>query len=435
MQRPPNVLIVVTDDQRNDGTMAMMPATKRLFARQGRSYPNAFATTPLCCPSRASIFTGRYVHNHGVLLSTARHVRLLDQETTIQARLKTAGYRTGMFGKYLNEWDLARDPPHFDEWAIFGRSDPDGYAGGKWNVDGSLETVEQYSTTYLARRADAFLETATGDKRPWLLFISTTAPHDPSIPHSRDETAPVPRWKGNPATREEDLTDKAPFVQKCARPETRKRLCGYANKLPRERAAQLRTLIAVDEMIDSIFGKLERLGEADDTLAFFLSDNGYMWGEHSLRQKMWPYSQSVDIPFFMRWPARVRGGTIDRRMVSTLDITPTVLDAAGTPNESRMVDGRSLLDGNWRRVAILTEFWGSYGRPSWAAINAPGFRFIEYYGNDDRTVTFREYYDLRVDPWELKNLLGDREPANDPKVEDLSEKLRLLRRCAGTRCP
>ena len=121
----PNVLIFLTDDQRS-GTMAVMPSTLQRFGEEGTTYAHAFATTPLCCPSRASIFSGRYAHNHTVQSNQHGAEQDFDQNATMQAYLQGAGYRTGIFGKYFNAWDLSEDPAFFDRWAI---ESPNGYTG------------------------------------------------------------------------------------------------------------------------------------------------------------------------------------------------------------------------------------------------------------------------------------------------------------------
>jgi arylsulfatase A-like enzyme len=111
-----------------------MPATRRWFRAGGTYFRRAVATTPSCCPSRASIFSGRYAHNHEVLSGKPGYAERLNQSATVQHYLRDAGYRTAIYGKYLNNWDLGRDPPHFDDWAIFANSSDHGYYDGTWNV-------------------------------------------------------------------------------------------------------------------------------------------------------------------------------------------------------------------------------------------------------------------------------------------------------------
>ena len=129
----PNILVIVTDDQRATETLGVMEATRRLFMKRGRRDKNAFTTTPVCCPARASIFTGQYAHNHGV--KENGEMQNLVQEHTVQRYLHDNGYRTSIFGKYGNGWSVRRDPPHFDRWATFSSSSTH-YRNGVWNVNG-----------------------------------------------------------------------------------------------------------------------------------------------------------------------------------------------------------------------------------------------------------------------------------------------------------
>jgi arylsulfatase A-like enzyme len=419
--QPPNILVIMTDDQRPSGTLSVMPATRRLFVEGGTKFENALATTPMCCPSRATLFSGRYAHNHGVLLNVEENPEGFHQMQTSQKYLGDSGYRTGIFGKYLNGWDLTRDPPHFDDWAIFSNSAPDGYHNGMWNVDGQLQRISDYSTTYIRERALDFI--GDTDRRPWLLFLHTAAPHPPFTPEPRYQGAPVPRFKPNPAVKETDLSDKHPFVRRLqTRPETARS----------ERRKQLRTLMSVDDLVEEVLRLVDERGETENTLVFFLSDNGFLWGEHGLTRKMVPYEESVGIPLLMRWPETVSPGRVDSRLVATNDVPATIVDAAGLESREPM-DGRSLLD-DWDRERLLLEFWAAHGRPTWAATRTKTDVYIEYYKRDAETVTYREFYDLRNDPFQTRNLADFAEG----RELDLKARARTLaadRRCRGLNCP
>jgi arylsulfatase A-like enzyme len=181
-------------------------------------------------------------------------------------------------------------------------------------------------------------------------------------------------------------------------------------------------------------GVLAATDQDADTLVFFLSDNGYLWGEHGVGKKMLPYTPSITIPLMVRWPGRVDAGARDDRLAATIDVAPTILDAAGIePNPEVAIDGRSLLD-EWDRERLLIEFWAAYGRPTWAGLRSRSFLFAEYYKRDDETVTFQEYYDLANDPWELDNLLVDPVP-KEVAVDVLHDQLAKARTCAGETCP
>ena len=422
-EQPPNVLIFVTDDQRA-GTLDALPSVKRQFQGQGVSFPNAFATTPICCPSRATIMTGRYAHNHGVKYFQPYK---LDQRSTLQRHLAEAGYETGFFGKYLNGWSLPDDPPYFDQWAVFPQSSPLIYSGGRWNVDGVVRRILSYSTHYLGRRIESFLGSQERDEdaSPWLLYVSVPAPHLPFVGEPNRKDARVPAWKPSPALFD-DISDKPRYVarRKARRCDLK---CGR-----RTRRAQYRALRPVDDLITRVFDELKSLGESTNTLAFFTSDNGAHWGEFGLSGKRYPYRYSVRVPLLMRWPQRLQP-RVDRRLVANLDIGPTVLDATGI--EAADMDGRSLLE-RWNRPRLLLEHWGIPQVPQWASLVSKRFQYIEYYRGPRTSKPFaREYYDLRGDKWQLHNLLADPSSLGRHKLRTLHRRLKHDRRCSGSSCP
>jgi arylsulfatase A-like enzyme len=420
--RRPNVLIILTDDQRA-GTLGVMPSTSAWFAAGGTTFPDGTTPIPLCCPARATLFTGRYAHNHGV--TTNRGSSL--PQPTLQRRLSQAGYATGLAGKYLNGWPLWRDPPDFDRWAMLLR----GYAGTRFNLDGRVRRVGRYSTDVIAERAVRILDGfEDDDRRPWFLVVAPNAPHQPFLPAPRHASASVPPWEPSPATTEEDRSDKPPSVQASwTAPADVQAL----------REAQLRTLLAVDELVDRVMRTLVELGEDRRTLAFFVSDNGYLWGEHGLVDKRYAYPESVGIPYLVRWPGRLTPGAVDPRAASLVDVAPTVLHAAGVPPRGMRLDGRSLLSA-WERDRMLFEYFPDppFPVPAWAAIRTTSSLYVEHYGADGVTVSFVEYYELRDDPWLLENLLADGDPSTGPAPEVLSSLAIALardRRCAGTTGP
>jgi arylsulfatase A-like enzyme len=420
---PPNILVIVTDDQRaGPETMAVMPKTSKYFVDEGVEFTNAIATTPVCCPSRASIFTGRYAHNHNVRSNAETEAGNLNQETTVQHYLQDkAGYRTGIVGKYLNGWDITVPPPHFDEFAIT----RGGYFKGRFGVgvDGVQKVRRDfgYSTNYVRRRATRFINRAeSNDDQPWLLFVTPFAPHSPSTPPPRYEHAPVPKFELNPGMLEEDLSDKPPQYLDY---ET-----AFDRKLQNSRRhRELRTLMPVDDMVQRLMKTLRRTVEPN-TLVFFMSDNGYMWGEHGLSAKATAYDPSISIPLMMRWEGHLLPAQ-DPRLAANIDITPTILEATGVSPDTSL-DGRSLLQ-QWDRNSILTEVYGAISRPElrWASILSHDYQYVEYYGDDETITRFREYYDLANDPWQLENLLGDDDSSNDPDIAALSTQLATYRTC------
>ena len=480
--RKPNVLIFLTDDQRSEGTVEVMPKMKKWFLSGGSDggdltaggtwFPQAIGTTPLCCPGRTSLFSGLYSHN--TLIEHNCCVRdVYDQGRTVQAYLgrPEAGYDRGIFGRFMN-WNTWLNPPFFDKWAI-------AHAGNYFAPDTNEQGVRkgggfaprQYSTSYFRDRATNFLdEQEQADSKPWLLHVAPYAPHLPATPDTQYDASnypqsELPAYQQTPAQLETDRSDKPPWVQQWSVDQN-----VFGTNPEGTRLRQLRTLKSVDDAVDDILTKLEQSGEAADTLAFFTSDNGYLWQDHGLTNKSKPYLDSVRVPFFMRWPAnpKVRRNATDPRLVANIDVAPTVMDAAGvTPDPGKPMDGVSLLDRTQQRDRMLAEYWGDLNNapdeetgvssfageagaqglpkwkvPPWASTITRDYHYTEYYDDEGTQPTFREFYDLRPghDPYELTNLYGsDGDPSNDPatmpSAATLSAQLARDRLCTGAQCP
>lgn len=397
-----------------------MPKTKRIFTDGGVRFSDAYVTTPLCCPSRASIFSGQFVHRHGIRRN--QDGWKVDRITMIQQRLRRNGYGTAFFGKYFNYRPIEKDPLGFDRWATTGN---DAYYNATWNVNGMVRTVPTYSTTYIGDKGAHYLQRMERkDGRPWMMVLSTSAPHGPQTPEPRYAGAAVPSWDGNPATRDRRLGDKPKYVRED--PEA----FGAPHGV---REAQLRTLLSVDDMVGRVFRAMGKLNERRRTLAFFVSDNGMLWGEFGMTGKTHAYTPSIKVPMLMRWPGHMGSDNVDGRLVTNLDIVPTILDAADRP--VRGVDGRSLLR-NWRREAMLLEYWKTapFPTPRWNSLRTKRYQYVEYRSPKGKIV-FREYFRLGRDPWQLHNLLGDGKRGNNPDVDRLARRLHRLMRCRGDSCP
>jgi arylsulfatase A-like enzyme len=419
----PNVLIVITDDQRIE-SMGPMRRTRAWFRQGGTEFVNGFATTPLCCPSRASIFTGRYAHNH--LVKTNADANELDPKSTLAYYLKQDGYQTAIVGKYLNSW--TGQPSHFEEWHTFEHRA--GYKNVPFNSNGVVHKVTRYSTDYLSSRARGLVRGFEAeDAMPWFLVVGTWAPHTPANAEKEYRRTKVGRWDGNPAVFEEDRSDKPGFVQD--------KEAGFkgGKKL---RTRQLRTLKSVDDLVDRLFGTMTRMEETNDTLAFFISDNGIAWAEHGMKTKATPYFPAVRIPMLARWPGHIAAAAREDGLVANIDVAPTVLDAANiVPDPEFPLDGRSLLEPA-ERDRLLLEFQGGNnhaGVPTWAATLAGEEQYVEYYDDATGAIVFREYYDLVNDPFQLTNMLADADTENDPPLDEqrkLSLQLSRDRACSGT---
>jgi arylsulfatase A-like enzyme len=423
---PPNILFIITDDQRaTDDTMQVMPKTLQWFRDGGTEFTQAYATTTACCPSRASIFSGRYTHNHGVRQNDSS--QNLDQRFTLQHYLRSNGYLAGIYGKYFNAWNLNRSPPDFDKWGIWstGYGPPIGV-----NEQGTVKSVDKYATTYISDSAVDFIQNAeSNDAQPWFLELTTTAPHAPFLPDSQYVDAPTPPYNQKPSYFEADRSDKSPYLQ--MRHDDEDTILG-------DRIQQLRTLMSVDDMVDRVMQKLQATGEDSNTIVVFASDNGYSWGEHGFEAKGEPYLESVQIPMFLRWPGHVAAGATDSRLVANIDLPVTALDAAGiTPD--RPMDGRSLL-GSYARQHLLLDFYGFGGQHllrDWGAILTHDYQYIDWFDStpSESSIRFREYYDLNSDPYQLTNALSDGNPGNDPDTSALDAQLVQDLSCSGSSCP
>ncbi|MGW2885609.1 sulfatase family protein [Streptomyces griseoruber] len=410
----PNILFVLTDDQPKDTDWAL-PRTIDWLGRDGVTFERAHANTPLCAPSRASIMSGRYAHHHGVL--DTRHPTHLDQHTTVQRQLREAGYRTGLFGKYLNYWHPADNPPHFDEWLL---QEPVAYVDGHYNDGGTVRTIPGYNTTVIKDRALAFIERSRTDTRPWFAYVATRAAHEVNIPDGTYARTRVPSWKGRPSVFETGKLDKPPFLRTADHSFAEGRAL---------RARQLRTLLSVDDAMRDFRDKLRELGQLENTLVVFTSDHGLAWGDHGWLRKSVPYRPSLEVPFLMSWPAGglAKGGR-DDRLTCHVDIAPTLLAAAGiTPDTPH--DGHSLLDARNDRHHVLAEWWWNRQDKvpihTWASYVGKNEQYTEYYrgrlDTDGRPqgsgeVLFREYYDLRADPYQLTNLLHLSSPDDERRL-------------------
>jgi arylsulfatase A-like enzyme len=424
----PNVLVIVTDDQRN-GTMVAMPKTLQWLGNGGVTFDQGYVTTPSCCPSRASIFSGRYVHNHGVVQQGLG--LKLDQRSTMQRHLKEGGYFTAMAGKFLNKWNIGTRPPYFDRYAVAGG----GYYDKYWGIDGTVKRIPTYTTTFIGNKAVEYLTAfnQSNDAKPWFLYLATFAPHLPRVAETKYADATFAPWAKTPAVNE-NVSDKPAYL--------RWRSPVPDSTIQQIRTEQLRTLLSVDDMVDRVMRTLQTQGELDNTLVIYLSDNGYPWGEHRLPDdlKFVPYTEMVQVPFFARWPGHLAAGTHDNRLVANIDIKPTVLAAAGiTPDPAYPLDGHSFLTTGGRSRAFTEYFFDKINSPgikTWASIRTATYQYIENYDQASLNGgTFREYYDLTKDPWMLTNLYRDGNAANDPPIAPLSSQVAADRKCAGTTCP
>lgn len=425
-QSRPNILLVNTDDQRYD-SMAVMPKTRRWFS-DGVELPRFQVAIPSCCPSRADMLTGRYPHNNGVLRQD--DALKLETKTILPYYLKQTGYRTAMTGKFLISWPTETAPPSFDRYATIQGGYEDYYAFIDGHSEHLVRTDAQprnYSTLWLGDQLRRYLRGfEADDDKPWFAYYAPQAPHN-----SNGLAKPEPRYANARvdnclAANETDRSDK---------PEQVRWRDYNADRYRSECQSQLRALMSVDDVMDEVLTQLEADGELDNTLVIYTSDNGYLWGEHGLDSKFMPYLPAVRVPFLMRWDGHVPAGS-DNRLGVNVDIAPTILDAAGVSlgSDKPRMDGESLLRPSGRKTVFTEYFQDDANGPhwTWAATYDGNVHYVEYRRNDGGTV--REYYDLKADPAENLNLLGDSSKANDPpatEITSLSSRLSALRSANG----
>ncbi len=480
--RPPNIIVIVTDDL-DARSATCLPNVQTLLAAEGVTFANAFATTPLCCPSRASILRGQYAHNHGVLSNSGENggfptfYRLGDEESTVATWLQDAGYRTALVGKYLNRYPkgaaASHIPPGWDKWTAFASSDEDEggsyYSGYALNVDGDTvfygQQPAEYSTDVLTAEATDFVDRSVTSGDPFFLYIGPFAPHGPSTPASRHTGAfadvQAPR---TPSFDETDVSDKPAWVQALP-PLSADQTALLDDRYQR----RLRSLLAVDEMVASLVETLSATGALDNTYILFMSDNGYHLGEHGIPVgKQSPYDESLRVPLIVRGPG-VPAGVVEDAIALNIDLAPTFAELAGA-SPAAFVDGRSLVPllhgeapAGWRHGFLvehydrtLPEQWGTPGpvpmeeasldadqqeleeadgdevtgvtpidSPPYLGLRTEQYLYVEYASGE------RELYDMRADPYQLQNLASTADPA---LLADLAAALDHLRVCAAATC-
>ena len=439
----PNILVLETDDQTFE-SMAVMSKTRELIGAQGTTFTRSFANYALCCPSRSTLYTGQYAHNHGVVTNTPPNggFTRLDTSNWLPIWLQAAGYRTMHVGKFLNGY--GRDappsvPPGFTDW--HGTVDPSTYGFYGYTVyeNGTRRTYPGvYSTDFIAARAGELVAAAAPAAQPFFMSVAFVAPHS-GRPREPDDLpgiatpAVAPKYANafagtalpQPASfNEVDVSDKPLAMQ--ARPRLTPARVAAIQEAYQQR---LESLLSVDDAVASIVSTLRSTGELDNTLILFTSDNGFFHGEHRIPTgKVLAYEPSIHLPLLMRGPGVPRGATA-KQLVTNADLAPTIVDAAdATP--ARAQDGRSLLEllaepgTEWGRE-LLIEGGNAQGL-TFSGLRNYRWKYVEY---ADGQV---ELYDLEHDPDELTSLHP--EPEFAALRARLAARLAVLRTCAGRSC-
>ena len=399
----PDILLVITDDQRSD-TLDLMPLVQQRIVDRGMTFANAFVVNALCCPSRASILTGLYSHSTGVYRQAPPYGRFesFDDASTLATWLDDLGYRTGYFGKYIDGGQhfllTGYVPPGWDEWAVFVHA---AYYDYKLSVNGAIEShgrePEDYSTHVLAARAADFIRTSDD---PLFMVFAPAAPHAPGTPAPQDADAPVlPETWRPPNHNEADVSDKPPWLRAIPPLEEEDRAA-----LDAARRSQIRSLSSVDRSVSLLLDELRATGRLERTLIVYTSDNGLAWGEHRWNKKEVPYEESIRVPFVVRYDPIVTTPGVEDRIALNIDIAPTIARLAGV--EAIAADGRSLLPllrrdaRSWRTDFLIEHLQGSNPVTTYCAVRTERFLYVRYRDG------FTELYDLETDPFELTNVSG-----------------------------
>ena len=427
-----NVVFILADDHRFDALSFMghqFAETPNMdsLAANGVHMKNAFVTTSLCSPSRASILTGLYTFRHRVI----DNQRLVPDGTLFFPQyLQKAGYATGFVGKWHMGADNDKPRPGFDYWVSFkGQGHyfaptPD-YT---LNFNGKRVKQEGYITSELTDYALDFLKQQTDRDKPFCLYLSHKAVHANFTPEDKYENK---------------FTDK-PF----SRPASEVKPVGNDRNIPRWRLDQRNSwhgvdfpyhsdlniekyykryceaLCSVDDSVGIVLQQLKDMGIHDETMVIYMGDNGFMFGEHGLIDKRVAYETSIRVPMLLQCPELFEGGSTVDKMVANIDIAPTIMEAMGLEKPSHM-DGESFIElaqGKevpWRDYFLYAYYWEKNfpQSPTVFSIRSDKYKYISYYGLWDTD----EFYDIQADPEEQNNLLHD--PAYKSRVKQMEGKL------------
>jgi N-acetylglucosamine-6-sulfatase len=427
-----NVVFILADDHRYDAMsfmghpLARTPQMDRM-ASEGAHMANAFVTTSLCSPSRASILTGLYTFRHRVI-DNNRNVPV--GTIYFPQYLQEAGYRTAFIGKWHMGEHNDNPRPGFDYWVSFqGQGSylsPDEHY--TLNVNGERVPQEGYITDELTGYAVNWLEQQRDSGQPFFLYLSHKAVHANFTPADRHagmlEDVPWERPQTEALTR--NMQDLQPRWLRDQRNSWHGVDFPYHSNLNIEKyyKAYCETLMAVDESIGTVMTQLDKMGLADDTLVIYMGDNGFMFGEHGLIDKRVAYETSIRVPMLMRCPDLFKGGRVVDEVVANIDIAPTIMEAMGLRSPAHF-DGQSvlpLLRGEeipWRDYFLYVYYWEKNfpQSPTVFSLRGDRYKYITYYGLWD----VDELYDLQDDPDETRNL--HYEPGYADIVADMETRL------------
>ena len=461
----PNIVFILTDDQELTlGSLDFMPRTRALIAAQGTTFASHFVPLSLCCPSRSTILTGQYPHNHKVYTNFPpdggyeRFDELGHESTTMATALHAAGYRTALFGKYLNDYPGTEDPSHvpagWDEWASPVAGSP--YASYRYTLNENGKRVKyggtaaDYMTDVLSGKATDFVRRTAGTGQPFFLYLATYAPHKPSTPARRHANLfPGLQAPRTPSFNESNVTDKPARIR-----ALRRLKAGQIAVIDALYRKQRQALQGVDEAVAALVQSLQDTGQLANTYVVFTSDNGFHMGQHRLEPgKYTPYETDVHVPLMIRGPGVPAGATVTS-LTASVDLAPTFAELAGAVLPLAP-DGRSLVPflqgqatpAGWRQEVLLEQFAfppappttdasvfeptdpqdekAVTAYPAHVGLRTADFKFVEYETGE------REVYDLHADPDETTNL-RNRLPL--AWLNSLSAIAHGLAQCVGATC-
>ena len=430
--KPRNVVFILSDDHRYDAMGFMghqFAETPHMdsMARNGVHLKNAFVTTSLCSPSRASILTGLYTFRHRVIDNN----RLVPEGTLFFPQwLQKAGYATGYVGKWHMGGHHDNPRPGFDYWMSF-KGQGTYYPPGPHytvNVNGKRVKQDGYITDVLTSHALEFLRQQEDADKPFFLYLSHKAVHA--------NFTPEPKY-------EDKFADK-PF----ARPASEKQMKENSRNLPRWLLDQRNSwhgvdfpyhsalniekyykryceaLCSVDDSFGAVLAQLKKMGIHDQTLVIYMGDNGFMFGEHGLIDKRVAYETSIRVPMLMQCPDLFKGGTVVDKVVANIDIAPTIMEAMGLKKPAHM-DGASFIpvaqgkDVPWRDYFLYVYYWEKNfpQSPTVFSLRGDQYKYTTYYGLWDTD----EFFDIQADPMEQNNLVHD--PAFAKKRKEMEKRL------------
>ena len=457
-KKPMNIIFILSDDHRYDfmGFMNKVPGLQtpgmNRMAAEGAHLKNAFVTTSLCSPSRASILTGEYAHTHTVVDNEAP---LPGNLTFFPQYMQKQGYKTAFMGKWHMGNTGDQPQPGFDKWISFQGQGQ--YYGDVLNIDGKKEQLppDGYITDVLTNKAITWLNTVKDS--PFFLYLSHKGVHAEFKPARRH----IGKYKDLPVICPPSMyltaTDSSKDYGVHTTPATKVNYSGIPRWVREQRYSwhgvdhmydgaipfdnfyhqYLETLQAVDESIQQVLDWVEKNGLQENTMVVYMGDNGFLFGEHGLIDKRNAYEESMRVPLLVWAPGLVKPGSVIPQMILNVDLAPTFLESAGISKPAQM-QGTSflpLLKGEniaWRNKVFYEYYWESAfpQTPTTYAVRSDRYKYIFYNGIWDTN----ELFDLQNDPNEMNNLIRD--PAMDKTGLDLrSELFSWLEKTNGLQIP